>query len=150
MDVTLVRAARTQRDVLARLLELNAYEFSRIDGRPIGEDGWYGYEFLDLYWSAEGRTPYLIRVDGELAGFTLVRASDGARSVAEFLVLPRFRRGGVGTFAARQLFAQDPGPWVVDQVPGNASATAFWRRAIPVPFDEETDPTGQVTQRFTI
>lgn len=150
MNVAVIEAQIGDRELLARLLELNAYEFSRIDGRPIGDDGRYGYEYLDLYWSAKDRWPYLARVDGELAGFALVRTADQeVLSIAEFLVLPKFRRTGVGTVVARDLLARHRGSWVVHQIAGNHSATQFWRRAIPMPFDEVTDASGAVTQLFT-
>ena len=48
------------------------------------------------------RHPLLIRVDGELAGLVLVRPLDGGeRVIAEFLILPKYRRRGIGTSAAR-------------------------------------------------
>jgi len=75
-------------------LELNSYEFSRIDGRSIGHDGLYGYRYLDAYWSEPDRVPYLFRADGELAGLALVRRVNKAMEVSEFLVLPKSRRTG--------------------------------------------------------
>jgi predicted acetyltransferase len=33
--------------------------------------------------------------------------------MAEFFVLPKYRRGGVGTDAARAVFARFPGEWHV-------------------------------------
>lgn len=131
------------------MLEFNAYEFSGMDGRSIGRDGRFGYRFLDLYWSETERTPYLIWVDDELAGFALLRTEDHVLQVAEFLVLPRFRHGGVGTMAARELFGRHQGVWRVDQFEENVSATAFWRKAIPVPYDEVAEEDGRVVQRFT-
>ncbi len=69
--------------------------------------------------------------------------------VSEVLVLPKFRRTGVGTQAAHQLFAAHPGPWQVRQVMGNDPAMSFWRRAIPTPFTELVDEEeGTVTQTF--
>jgi len=148
VNVTVTETPRAQRELLGRLLELNAYEFSRFDGRPIGGDGRYGYEYLDLYWSENDRWPYTVRVGDELAGFALVRSEDDVLSIAEFLVLPKFRRTGVGAAVARDLFARHRGTWHVDQIPANTAATDFWRRAIPVPFDEDVDGAGHVVQRF--
>lgn len=149
VDLELRQASKSDRGVVGRLLELNSYEFSRIDGRSIGHDGLYGYRYLDAYWSEPGRVPYLFRADGELAGLALVRRANRAMAVSEFLVLPKFRRTGVGTQAARQLFAAHPGPWQVRQIAGNDQATSFWRSAIPAPFTEMVDE-GNVTQTFNI
>lgn len=57
MDMKLTQAIRSGRDVAGRLLELNAYEFSRMDGRSIGDDGVYGYRYLDAYWSEPDHIP---------------------------------------------------------------------------------------------
>lgn len=137
------------RDVVGRLLEFNAYEFSRFDGRGIGSDGTYGYRYLDAYWSEPGRFPYLIWVGPELGGFALARKADDGFSVAEFLVLPKFRGQSVGAQAAAMLFALHPGQWRVAQVPGNDGATAFWRRVIPMPFEETTAQDGAILQAFS-
>lgn len=148
MDLELVQARESDRAVVGQLLEFNSYEFSGIDGRAIGRDARYGYRYLDAYWSEPGRIPYLLRAGNELAGMVLARRVGAVMSVAEFLVLPKFRRAGVGTQAARQLFAAHPGPWEVHQVVGNHQATSFWRRAIPAPFTETVDHEGNVTQTF--
>jgi predicted acetyltransferase len=150
MDVAVTRASSSSRDVVGRLLELNAYEFSRVDGRPIGEDAQYGYLYLDAYWSEQGRFPYLIRADGELSGVALVSLVDADWRMSEFLVLPKFRRTGVGTRAAREVFAAHPGSWRVHQVPGHEQATRFWRRAIPVRFVEHADGESGTIQTFLI
>ncbi len=148
VDLELAQASKSEREVVGRLLELNSYEFSRIDGRSISCDGRYGYQYLDAYWSEPGRVPYLLEADRELAGLALARRVDAVMHVAEFLVLPKFRRTGVGTQAARQLFAAHPGRWQVRQVVGNDQAMSFWRRAIPAPFTELVDDEGNVTQTF--
>jgi len=51
--------------------------------------------------------------------------------------------------AARELFRRHQGVWRVDQFKENVSATAFWRKAIPVPYDEVAEEDGRVVQRFT-
>jgi predicted acetyltransferase len=69
--------------------------------------------------------------------------------MVEFFVLRRYRRCGVGGQAARALFARFPGEWQVRQIATNQPATAFWRRAIPVPFRDDANEHGPV-QRFRI
>ncbi len=68
--------------------------------------------------------------------------------IAEFLILPKYRRRGIGTSAARAIFAKYPGAWVIKEVPGNDDAVNFWRQAIPVAFSETIEPGGTF-QRFT-
>ena len=151
MIVTASIAPPEAKPVVGRLLEFNEYEFSRIDGRPIGPDGRFGYRYLDNYWSPdERRVPYLLHVKTELAGLALVTEWSEILSFGEFLVLPKFRRGGVGRQAAQLILRRHPGRWEITQVAGNDGATAFWRRAIPVPYEERVADDGHVAQTFMI
>lgn len=121
---------------LAALFELYSYDFSELLDLDVGDDGRFAVPALDRYWTEADRHPFLIRVDARLAGFALVhersRLTDrgGVRDMAEFFVVRRYRRRGVGVQAASLLFDRFRGPWEVRQRPENRDATAFWRRAI--------------------
>jgi predicted acetyltransferase len=147
-DVRLVPAELEDKSVVRRLLEFNAYEFSRFDGADTDIHGTFGYRFLDHYWTEPDRHPFLIQVGPQLAGIALVRGGR-PNSIAEFLVLPKYRRCGVGRAAARAVFSLFHGDWETHEVPGNDRAVEFWRQAIPVEFTETTSEDG-TTQRFTV
>jgi predicted acetyltransferase len=51
-------------------------------------------------------------------------------SVAEFFVLRKYRRIGVGSRAAKILFERWPGSWEVAVARYNKPALSFWRKAI--------------------
>ncbi|MDQ1726621.1 MAG: hypothetical protein QOK14_666 [Frankiaceae bacterium] len=149
VDISTDAADEQAKPVLRRLLELNAHEFSAFDGRDVNEHGEYGYRYLDQYWTEpDHRQAFLIRCDGQIAGFAMVLGGP-RQSVSEFFILRKYRRRGVGAAAAQMILRASPGHWVTHQVPGNDDAVAFWRRAIPVPFAETMDANG-TTQRFTI
>lgn len=149
MDVHVVPVELADKEIVRQLLEFNAYEFARLrDDAELNEQGRFGYSWLDNYWTEPERHPFLIRVDTRIGGLALVRGTN-PYSVAEFLVMPQYRRRGVGVVAARQLFDLFGGEWSVHQVPGNADAVAFWHRAIPVAFSETSNADG-TTQRFTM
>lgn len=138
--VVLEPARRDQKQVIANLIQLYTHDFSEHwTGGPNGELGEEGlfepYDYLDAYWTEPGRVPLLVRVDGRLAGFVLVndhahsgRAVD--RNVAEFFIVRKHRRGGVGTTAAHAVFDLYPGTWEAAVVRRNMPALAFWRRAV--------------------
>ncbi len=92
------------------------------------------------------RAAFLFRVDGRIAGSALLRKGP-PHQVAEFLVLRKYRRRGVGCTTAREILTHWPGEWATHQVPGNHAAVAFWRHTIPVEFTETVDADG-TTQRF--
>ena len=156
MDVELQPVAPGERDVLGRLMQLYLHDFSEFLGEDVDARGEYHYAYFDHYFRPEerdSRHAFFIRAHGQLAGFAFVRQSDGQNSVAEFFVMRKYRRSGVGTDAARQLFARFPGAWKVAEVATNLPAQAFWRKVIAGvtggAYTEEADAEG-VVQRFTL
>lgn len=135
MTVEVVDAEEVDRPVLARLMELYRYDFSEFDGAEVGPHGEYGYRYLDHYWTDENRRPFLFKVNGVWAGFALVRVGEPS-DMAEFFVLRKYRRAGVGGAAAAEVLRRFPGSWTVRQQLTNPEATAFWRAAIPYPVTE--------------
>lgn len=134
--VTLVPADHSQKPLLARLMQLYLYEFSDKEAADleVTEDGLFPYPWsFDAYWE-EGSHPFLIRVDGTIAGFVLISRSvppsPAGHYIAEFFVLRRYRRQGIGTQAARAVFDLFPGHWEVFERQQNAAAQAFWRNVI--------------------
>src|SRR5947208_1690787 len=118
MRIDLVPADEAAKPIVRRLLELNAHDFSEIDGRDLGAHGEYGYRYLDHYWlREENRHPFLITVDDKIAGCVLVRAGD-PHEFGEFFVVRKYRRRGVGKLAARTVFSLFPGTWTIYEVRG--------------------------------
>lgn len=134
MNVEVLPATQADRPVLRRLLQLYLYDFTEFVPEDVDEHGEYAYRYLDHYWApneGEERLPYLIRAEGKIAGFALVRHPAGrARQMAEFFVLRMYRRHGIGRAAALHLFRTLPGDWQVAELAPNLPAQAFWRRTI--------------------
>lgn len=133
--VELYRAGVGDKAVLRQLLELYAYDFTEFDGADVDEHGTFGYDRLDHYWTDADRYPFLIRVAAKWAGLALVRdvtAADGSvvHSMAEFFLMRKYRRRGIGEMVARHIFGMFPGPWEVGQIAANLPAQAFWRTVI--------------------
>jgi predicted acetyltransferase len=134
--ISLDPAARAERVALANLMQLYVYDWSELQKLDVADDGRFADYPLDPYWRDEGRHPFLLRVEDKLAGFALVSAESrltGARGVfdmAEFFVMRRYRRKGVGLAAASAIFDRFKGPWEIRQRDENVEATAFWRRVI--------------------
>jgi len=122
--------------ILANLLELYAHDFSEFHPVELGEDGRYCYPALPLYWSEAGRFPFLLRIDSKLAGFVLVKRGSefsddlAVLDVVEFFVLRAYRKRGVGTLAAHEVWKRMPGPWQVRVMESNVAALSFWTKAI--------------------
>ena len=118
-NIEIIPASLEQKATLANLLELYSHDFSEFVDLEIGPDGRFGYSDLDIYWTEPERHPLLVYVDTRLAGFALIDglqrgSSDGmVWDVAEFFILRRYRRTGIGTEVARQVWKRFPGRWQV-------------------------------------
>jgi predicted acetyltransferase len=133
-EVTLRAATEVDAPVLANLIELYVHDLSRVFEVEIGADGRFGYPRLPLYWQEpDTHSASLVHVDGNLAGFALVTRGSPATAdpdMAEFFILRRYRRSGVGHRAAFALWNQSPGRWVVRVAKIHAEGIAFWDRVI--------------------
>lgn len=137
MNTVLAQVPYEDKHVLVNLMQLCQHDYSEFDGEELNRHGRYEYRWLDHYWTEKDRYPFLITVDGNIAGFALVRDQSEAaggtvrHSVAEFFIVRKYRRQGVGRDAARQFFAVlPPGKWVVAQTLANTVAQAFWRTVV--------------------
>lgn len=63
-------------------------------------------------------------------GFVLKGMVNGRSDIAEFYILPCYRKRGFGKLLAFAVFDRFPGPWQVRQILGAENALAFWRRTI--------------------
>jgi predicted acetyltransferase len=131
MTLEIQRASVSDKYILRNLMELCLHDFSEYENSDVDEHGLFGYPYLDHYWTEPERHPFLIKVMGKLAGFVLVWEIDSeTHSVAEFFVMRKYRRQGIGRQAAFLIFDMFPGPWNVCQEKANLPAQAFWREVI--------------------
>lgn len=122
--------------LLENLLELYAHDLSEYFDVPLQPSGRFGYPPLPLYWREEGRFPFIVKADQQIAGFILV--SRGSRishapqvwDVAEFFIMRGYRKQGIGATAAAEVFRRFPGRWEVRVLENNVPALAFWKSAI--------------------
>jgi len=141
-----IPAAPDQAPVLANLLELYAHDFSEFRNLEIREDGRFGYPSLPLYWSQPNRHPFLIRLDGKLAGLVFVKQGSEVSGraaiwdMAEFFILRGCRRRGIGTQVAHEIWNRFPGAWEVRVLEANVPAQNFWADAIARFTGEATHP----------
>jgi predicted acetyltransferase len=141
VHIDLTPATREQESVVANLLELYAHDFSEFHNLELGADGRFGYASLPLYWSEPDRYPFLVQVDGRLAGFALVKSESGIWDLAEFFIARAYRRRGIGMAAAHQLWGRFPGIWQVRVLQSNRAALNFWQAAVTSFSGVATHPT---------
>ena len=147
MNVELIKAQDHDFSVVQNMIRFYVYDMSEFMGWYLPEHGLFGGvddqpeywgqipEDPDVRWSPGWKgIAYIIRVDGVLAGFALVRWTDkgGERlyDIGEFFILRKFRRQRIGTQVAHTLFSRYPGQWQIRQMLGNKPAQHFWRAAV--------------------
>jgi predicted acetyltransferase len=129
-------ATADEQSVIENLVQLYIHDFSELFGGTargdLSDDGRYKVDIpLYNWWQRPDHVPLLIRYHGKLAGFALLNASPHSgepvdRNIAEFFIVRKYRRLGIGTAAAHAIFARYPGRWEAAVMRGNASARAFW------------------------
>ncbi len=155
MQIRLKKVSIEDKQVLSNLLELYQYDFSEFDNEDLNEHGLYGYKYLDHYWTEPGRHPFFIKVDNSIAGFILVNdfcylcEPGEANSIAEFFVMKKYRRIGVGQHAAKIVFDLFPGKWEVVQHPENIPSMEFWERVVAELTRDEYRKCEAVTEGWT-
>lgn len=130
MNFEMVPVKEEEKEILRNLLEKYNYEFSQYDGCDVNALGLYGYGYLDNYWTEDNRWAFFLKVDGKLAGFAMVNdyPENGVTgyNMAEFFVMLKYRRCGLGKWAAFQLFDRFRGTWQLKRHPKNLPSVGFW------------------------
>jgi predicted acetyltransferase len=135
MNVEIQPASVEDKPVLQHLLQLCLHDYSEFNGQDINEHGLFDYPYLDYYWTEAGRYPFLVRVERKLAGFVLVRQLETGGhkplwQMAEFFILRKYRRQGIGRSVVHQVFERFEGQWEITQEEGNLPAQSFWKNVI--------------------
>lgn len=136
LRVELLPAALEQKPVLADLFQLYARDFSPFHPVEFDADGKFHYRSIDAYWLDQRRFPFLVAVDGQVAGFVLVQQGSQISEdstvwdMAEFFIVKSHRRHGIGTAVARAVWNRFPGPWEVRVMQSNRDALLFWSAAV--------------------
>jgi predicted acetyltransferase len=84
---------------------------------------------LDSDWKSPNKG-FLLLLEDKPAGFVIKSNTDGRSDIAEFYILPCYRKKGLGKDFAFTIFDMFPGPWQVRQIPTATDAIAFWRAVI--------------------
>ncbi len=148
MNTQLIKASPAHKDVINQLMQFYIYDFSEYLPLDVEDNGRFAdYPYLENYWKEEGKKfPYMILKDGKYVGFVLVRLIEAEPhnyfSVAEFFVMKKYRREGVGKTIAKEIFNLHRGNWEVYQKESNKPAQFFWNKVI----DEYT--VGQFTEHW--
>ncbi|MUK88298.1 GNAT family N-acetyltransferase [Ornithinibacillus sp. L9] len=156
MSYEIIKASFDNKETLMNLLQFYIYDFSEFIDVHVEENGRFGEYPLNDYWTEDNHFPYLIRLNGNYAGFALVKLIETETksyfSISEFFIMKKYRRAGVGKFVAKDIFRLHKGDWEVFQMEKNEPAQLFWRNVIKEytsgQFTERIEEGKRITQEF--
>lgn len=136
MDVFLERVKEEEKEILYRLLEYSLFEESLNDGNEMNDDAIFEYKYFDSYFTDSDRDAFFVREKetNKLLGFVMIntyckKCADG-HSIAEFMIIPKYRRNKIGKKVAFECFDMYKGNWEVSPSYGSDSAQNFWEKVI--------------------
>ncbi len=136
MEIFLEKVTKDKKDVLYRLLQYSLYEESENDLREVNEEGIFEYKYFDLYFTEDDRDAYFIKeVDtNKILGFAMVNTYmqifNNGHCIAEFMIMPKYRRNKIGSTIAILLFDMYRGNWEVSPSDNSEKAYSFWKNVI--------------------
>jgi Predicted acetyltransferase len=135
ISIELHAARRDELQTIENLMQFYTYDFSEWLPLPLGEQGFFSILPLTDYWRKPTTQAFLIKVDGELAGFVTVdddtHVPDARHNIGYLFVSRRFRGQGVARFVVSTLLNRLPGRWQIFHVEANLPARLFWAAVIP-------------------
>ena len=138
----------SEKHLLRNLMQAYRHDMSEFDRSNPDESGLFDVgNYFDVYWTEPACRPFKVLVGDVLAGFALVRElSPQTYFIAEFFILHRHRRYGVGRAVAFALFDRFPGTWHVSQAENNVPCQRFWRTVIAEYSEGAYDETWSESQ----
>lgn len=140
MDIEVRRAEYSERLIVRHMMELYQHDFSEFDGTDLDEHGQYGYYDLDCFWINPAFAAYVVKVDGKWAGFALANDETylpgNTLAIAEFFIVRKYRRHGVGRHLARAILNGMPARWEIRVIAQNPAAASFWQSLIGAAWPE--------------
>ena len=141
MNIMLDKVKESEKDILYRLLQYSLFEESLYDGNEMSDNALFEYKYFDNYFTDSDRTAFFIKEKetNKLLGFVMINTymqkfEDG-HSIAEFMIIPKYRRNHIGKQVAFNSFNMYKGNWEVSPSFGSELAYNFWKKVI----DKYTD-----------
>lgn len=105
----------------------------------------FEYKYFDRYFTDDDRDAYFIRetASNKLLDFAMVNTYmqiyDNGHSIAEYMVIPKYRRNRIGKTVAMELFNRYRGNWEVKPSFNSKKAYLFWEDVVQEYTDNNYD-----------
>ena len=136
METYLYKVKKEESDILYRLLQYSLFEESETDLNEMNDEALFEYKYFDLYFTDNDRNAYFIKEHdtNKILGFVMInkymqKYKEG-HSIAEYLVIPKYRRNKIGKQIAFEVFDKFPGNWEVEPSYNSEKANSYWKKTI--------------------
>lgn len=135
MNYKLEKVKLEEKEILYNLLQFALYDGSKYIENELNDKGEFEYRWFDNYFTDTDRLTYFIKSDdNKILGFFMINQNmkyyDEGHSVAEFLILPNYRRNHIGKRVAFDIFNMLKGNWEVEPIENSEEAYYFWKKTI--------------------
>ena len=144
MNYKLEKVKLEEKEILYNLLQFALYDGSKYIENELNDKGEFEYHWFDNYFTDTDRLSYFIKSDdNKILGFFMINKNmkyyDEGHSVAEFLILPNYRRNHIGKRVAFDIFNMLKGNWKVEPIENSEEAYHFWKKTIEDYTDNKCD-----------
>lgn len=142
MNYRLQKVGLCDKEILHRLLQYSLFEESETDLNEMDNNAVFEYKWFDSYFTDKERDAYFIKSkDNKLRGFVMINTcmqkTQSGHSIAEFMIIPKYRRQKIGKLAAFEIFNMYKGFWEISPSFGSEKAYLFWKKVIEEYTDSE-------------
>ncbi len=134
MKYEIMNVKPAEKEKLYNLLQYALYDSSQYIDNNINEDCIFEYRWFDNYFTDNNRKAYFIKSENSYIGMVMVnehlKFNKSGKCIAEFLIMPRFRRNHIGKKVAYEIFEKYKGNWEVQPMKNNTIAYSFWKNTI--------------------
>ena len=132
MKFYLDKVTTSNKEILYRLLQYSLFEESMYDFNEMNIEGLFEYKEFGLYFTDVNRYAYFIKEKGnnKLLGFVMLRKDGNNYNLTEFMIIPKYRRKGLGREVALMVFKMYRGNFEVSPSFGSKGAFNFWESVI--------------------
>ena len=134
MNYEIISVEEKDKDKLYKLLQYSLYDGSQYIDNNINDDCIFEYRWFNNYFTDSDRNAYFIKDGDSFLGMVMVnenlKFNTSGKCIAEFFVLPKYRRNHIGKRVAYDIFEEFKGDWEVQPMENNPIAYSFWKNII--------------------
>ena len=128
MNFIFEKVDKNNKYILDNVLELYQHEFNKFYNYydDLNDEGKYGFILTDKYITNTNYRAYLIKVNTKIAGFIMINSETkfvrNGIYIAEFFVMPKYRRGYFSINVMKEIFRQNQGNIEIKVLKNNKKA----------------------------